>query len=232
MLEERYLANRHTVIVGSREIEYFHYPAIKKSAPVIFILHGHDFSASPANFRSDDYHVVCPMDRFGIRNGGSWWLGEDGDFFWLEAMSRIVDALKDIGAGDVYFWGSSMGGWGAILHGYLNNAKAIYANIPQTTLLGSSYSERGGMRKYFEKIFGDGKRDFNDLRNIITENRIQYFLCFNQLEKNDYFLEQGLRFVSHLQKIGSKFYLEVRPLDSHGKNHGIRESIGLFEKYR
>jgi pimeloyl-ACP methyl ester carboxylesterase len=222
---------RHTLTIGEREIEYFHYPAKNLSAPVLIILHGHDFAAAPASFRSENYHVVCPMDRFGVNRGGSWWLGEDGDFFWIEAMSKIVESLRQQGAGDVYFWGSSMGGWGALLHGYLNNAKAVYANIPQTVLLGSSYSEKGGMKKYFQNIFGSGDAAFNDIRNVIVDGRGKYFLCFNQLEKYDYFLEQGIGFISHLQAVGAKFYLEVRPLESHGKNHGIRESIELFEKY-
>lgn len=222
---------RHTLTVGDRTIEYFHLPAKLSTAPVLFILHGHDFSAAPASFRSESHHVVCPMDRFGVKNGGSWWLGEDGIFFWIEAISKIVEDFRSRGAGDIYFWGSSMGGYGALLHGYLNSAKAVYANVPQTLLLGSSYSNEGGMRKYFEKIFAGCDSEFNDLRKVITEQRSKYFLCFNQLERHSYFKEQGLDFISHLNDVGASFYLEVRPLEAHGKNHGIRESLDLFEMY-
>lgn len=222
---------KHTITVNGRTIEYFCCPALRTDAPVLFILHGHDFAAAPANFRNDNYHVVCPMDRFGINQGGCWWLGEDEDFFWIEAMSKIVTEFREKGASDVFFWGSSMGGFGALLHGYLNHAKAVYANVPQTILLGSAYSE-SGMKKYFLKIFRDKSNKFNDLRNIIKAPRGKYFLCFNQLEKNNYFKEQGLNFVSHLNDIGAEFYLEVRPIASHGKNHGFLETLGLFEKYR
>lgn len=222
---------RHTFDVAGREIEYFCKPAKRANAPVLFILHGHNHAAAPSSFRSEEYHVVCPMDRFGVNQAGSWWLGEDGDFFWIEAMATLVKAFRDSGAEDVYFWGSSMGGWGAILHGYLNNAKAVYANIPQTVLLGSSYAEKAGMKKYFQRIPGDRLGEFNDLKDVVRENRCEYFLCFNLLEKHDYFKEQGLAFVSHLNEIGARFYLEVRPQDSHGKNHGIQESVGLFERY-
>lgn len=222
---------RHTFEVAGREIEFFCKPAKRASAPVLFILHGHNHAAAPSSFRSEEYHVVCPMDRFGVNQAGSWWLGEDGDFFWIEAMASLVKAFRDSGAGDIYFWGSSMGGWGAILHGYLNHAKAVYANIPQTVLLGSSYAEKAGMKKYFQMIPGNRESEFNDLKHVVKEDRCQYFLCFNQLEKHDYFKEQGLAFVSHLNEIGARFYLEVRPQDTHGKNHGIQESVFLFEKY-
>ncbi|KCB30454.1 hypothetical protein L541_3501 [Bordetella hinzii CA90 BAL1384] len=200
---------------------------------MLFILHGHDFAAVPAKFRNENYHVVCPMDRFGVQRGGSWWLGEDGDFFWLRVMPRIVESIRSRGGTDLFFWGSSMGGWGALLHGYLNHAKAVYANVPQTVLLDSSYSNEGGMKQYFSKIFGKdgGLSDFNDLKKIILDNRCRYFLCFNQLEKNNYFAEQGLIFLSHLNSIGAQTYFELRPLDSHGKNHGISETLGLFDKY-
>lgn len=146
-------------------------------------------------------------------------------------MRKIVQRLRDQGTRDVYFWGSSMGGYGALLHGYLNHAKAIYANIPQTRLLGTSYSDNG-MKKYFEKIFGVNVGKCNDLRAVISKDvGCYYFLCFNQLEKNDYFAEQCLPFVLHLNSIGAPMYLEVRPLDSHSKNHGIGETISLFERF-
>lgn len=229
-------------------------------------------------------------------------------------MRTIVQRLKDQGSGDIYFWGSSMGGFGALLHGYLNRAKAVYANVPQTKLLGTAYSDFG-MRKYFEKIFsgcnaepsgrdrerfrrclsdiqrsrsgklgllatsspehaqsgtnqaqycwqteamldenrtlGEGadcriiriaqKLDthafalaepWNDLKKVIAEDvGCCYFLCFNQFEKNNYFVEHCLPFISHLNSIGAPFYLEVRPLDTHGKNHGINETILMFERF-
>ncbi|MCG9116346.1 hypothetical protein LH428_10900 [Laribacter hongkongensis] len=226
------VANRYDVSVNGRNIVYYHFPAENPNSPVLFILHGHDFAAQPTSYRNRNWHVVCPMDRFGIKKGGGWFLGEDGDFFWIDGMRAIVQRLKDQGAGDIYFWGSSMGGFGSLLHGYLNRAKAVYANVPQTKLLGTAYSDFG-MRKYFEKIFGSRNTEpWNDLKKVITEDvGCYYFLCFNQFEKNNYFVEHCLPFVSHLNSIGAPLYLEVRPLDTHGKNHGISETIMMFERF-
>lgn len=125
-----------------------------------------------------------------------------------------------------------MGGYGGLVHGKLNNASAVYANVPQTVLLGSTYSEQGS-QIYFSPMFGAKiEQKFNDLKILYqTRSRTKIFLCFNQLEGGNYFAEQGLAFVTQLNKIRQKFYLEVRPLATHGKNHGVSEVIALFKKY-
>lgn len=223
---------KYYVEVGGRKIFYYVSKAEEIDRPILFILHGHGYAEKPAKFESKNWNVVCPMDPFGQDQFGSWYLGERGDFFWLEAMRKIISEIRNkVGKGRLYFWGSSMGGYGSILHGYLNNATAVYANIPQTVLLGSSYSE-GGMKKYFEPIFSNGESEYNDLKKVIkTRNRTKLFLCFNQLENGNYFYEQGLSFVSHVHDFRQKIYLEVRPTASHGKNHSISEAIELFKKF-
>ncbi len=187
----------------------------------------------PSQFKSANWNVVCPIDNFGYKGMGCWFLGELGDFFWLDAMKAIIDQVRaETGTGRLYFWGSSMGGYGGLLHGKLNHATAVYANVPQTVLLGSTYSERGS-KIYFDPMFGDDVDPrFNDLKVLYqTRSRTKLFLCFNQLERGNYFEEQGLAFISQLNKVRHKFYLEVRPLEAHGKNHGVSETLALFKKF-
>ena len=219
--------------VGERDFVYYFSSALELDRPIIFILHGHGYASSPSQFKSKNWNVVCPMDSFGYGGMGSWFLGENGDFFWIEAMKEILAAVKArAGNGRLHFWGSSMGGYGALLHGHLLHASAVYANVPQTKLLGSKYSD-GGMKKYFEPIFTGIDSEFNDLKRIFkARTRTKYFLCFNQLEGSSYLEEQCLPFVSHLQVFRQPFYLEVRPVSSHGKNHGVSEAIALFHKYK
>lgn len=222
--------------VRGRTFRYYLSKAVNPAtAPMLVIFHGHGFGGVPTAFQSENWNVVRPMDQFGADAWGSWYLGEGGDYFWLEAFPAILQSARDLcsGGGALYCWGSSMGGYASILHGTLNRARAIYANVPQTRLLGSTYSETS-MKRFFEPIFGESEdRRYNDLRSLFKAPRkTTYFLCFNQLESGDYFAEQGLRFINHLQATGNKFYLEVRPTDAHGKNHGITETIRLFNKYR
>jgi len=195
---------------------------------------GHGYVDQPSQFRSKNWNVVCPIDNFGEKSFGSWFLGEKGNLFWLKIMPKIIAEVRErTGNGRLYFWGSSMGGYAAIVHGRLNMATAIYANVPQTYLLGSKYAN-GGMKQYFSPIFGkEVINKYNDLKELFdTRSRTKYFLCFNQLESNGYLEEQCLAFVAHLQTLRQKFYLEIRPLDTHGKNHGVSEAIALFKKYQ
>lgn len=112
------------------------------------------------------------------------------------------------------------------------HASTVYANVPQTELLGSRYSD-GGMKKYFAPIFTEIDSEFNGLKRIFkARTRTKYFSCFNQLEGSSYLKEQCLPFVNHLQVSWQPFYLEVRPISVHGKNHGVSEAIQLFFKYK
>lgn len=221
-----------SIFVAGREIKFHFSQAAYSNKPIIFIMHGHGFNKNPSRFKSENWNVVFPVDDYGNEGKGSWFLGEDGDFFWLKAMPEILRKVRLIcGKGGLYFWGSSMGGYAAILYGYLLKAKAIYANVPQTLLLGSKYSENG-MKKHFERILPDEHCLYNDLRKVVSKrSRVKYFMCFNQLEGSDYFSEQGLSFISHLHALKQPMYVEVRPTDAHGKNHGISEAIALFKKY-
>lgn len=224
---------KHQLAIGNRNIDYYLTPAETPNRPILIILHGQGYVEQPSQFKSANWNVVCPIDNFGYKGMGCWFLGEQGDFFWLDAMKAIIERVRAVtGTGRLYFWGSSMGGYGGLLHGKLNHATAVYANVPQTVLLGSSYSERGS-KIYFSPMFGNNvDPQFNDLKVLYrTRSRTKLFLCFNQLERGNYFEEQGLAFISQLNKIRQKFYLEVRPLESHGKNHGVSEVIALFKKY-
>ena len=206
--------------IGVRDIDFYFTPAESENKPILFVFHGHGYNKIPAAFKSPNFNVVCPIDNFGIDGLGSWYLGEKGDFFWFDAMREILKIVREkSGSGRLYMWGSSMGGYASILYGHLLGATAIYANVPQTVLLGSKYSENG-MEKYFNGIFVDADDLYNDLKKIIkSRTRCKYFLCFNQLEGSNYFEEQGLQFVSHLHKFKQPMYLEVRPQAVHGKNH-------------
>lgn len=218
--------------LNGRSVVFYFTPAETNNKPIIFIFHGHGYNKSHSAFKSPNFNVVCPIDDFGYEGLGSWYLGEQGDFFWLDAMREIMRLVKErAGRSHLFMWGSSMGGYASILYGHLLGATAIYANVPQTFLLGSRYSENG-MKKYFQKIFSNEDSDFNDLKKVIKKRtRCTYFLCFNQLEGSNYFEEQGLNFISCLHGLRQPMYVEVRPQSAHGKNHSVSESINLFKRY-
>lgn len=183
--------------------------------PLLVVLHGHSKTPSPSKLKMDNVNILCPIDNFGLNGYGSWYLGEHGDYFWIDAMKRII---ADVYSGsEIYFIGSSMGGYGSILHGAMNDARGIYANIPQTRLLGSTYSSQG-MRKYFEYIFGNNKSsEYNDLKNMIPYGCRTYFdITSIRWDKPKYLQEQALEFVSLLTKMDAAFSFEVVNTKGHG----------------
>ena len=126
-----------------------------KNARTLFILHGHQHNAKASSFGDENWNVVCPIDNFGYEQCGSWWLGEDNDFFVKELMLKLIQSVQEItGSNRLYFWGSSMGGYGAILYGLLTGAEAVFAHIPQIKLRNTKYTD-GLPRKFFAKVIND-----------------------------------------------------------------------------
>ncbi|HEB5611596.1 TPA: hypothetical protein RZD95_002604, partial [Mannheimia haemolytica] len=78
-----------------------------KEARTLFILHGHQHNARASSFSDENWNVVCPIDNFGYEQCGSWWLGENNDFFVKALMLRLINNIKEItGSHRLYFWGS------------------------------------------------------------------------------------------------------------------------------
>lgn len=230
---------KNVFVKNSREITYYTREATKPGSPILVIFHGAGYNKEPAKFRSDSFNVIALMDTFGYQGQGSWYLGERGDLFWIDAISDLLTFLKNkYNTDQVLFWGSSMGGYAAILHGYLNNVVAVYANVPQTKLLGSTYIQNGkiggsvSMQDSLEYAILDDKSPYNDLSSILTnKNDTIFFITYNQLEGFNYFSEQGFPFLRKLHGIRQKFYLEVHPKSEHTIIYNIAESLNLFKKY-
>ena len=207
-------------------------------APIYLILHGHGTTSRPTLYAEVKWNVIAPIDNFGEGNKGSWWLGENGDDSTSKLLEMVVDKSKEIlnSNNDVVLciYGSSMGGYGAILNGPKLGAKAVYANVPQIKLLGSTYSELG-MKKYFEAVLGKNPNEiYNDLNNFIKtieEESPLYFICENRFGQRDYLQQQAMSFISNLNVLNINYHFEIVPTSGHNKNLGLREVRGLFEKF-
>jgi hypothetical protein len=208
------------------------------NAPLYLILHGHGTTSRPTLFAEQYWNVIAPIDNFGLEGKGSWWIGTNGDFSTSELLGLVIEKSKELLASVnnviLCIYGSSMGGYGAILNGCKFGANAVYANVPQIRLLGSTYSELG-MKRYFEAALGEvPNEDFNDLTNYIRKFSGQlplFFICENRFGQRDYREQQTMNFVSTLNELDINYHLEIVPTSGHNKNLGLREVRTLFEKF-
>ncbi|AJC84185.1 hypothetical protein IMC75_04755 [Campylobacter peloridis] len=207
----------------------------RKDAPLLVIFHGHTFNSKPSNYKNEFYHILCPIDNFGVENCGSWWLGENGIFFVKELLHQLILSIKQKhNIKKMVFWGSSMGGYGAILHGILLKADVVFANIPQIKLLGSTYSN-SGMIKYFQPIFGNNISIYNDLTNLLDKKKPEcnplFFIIQSRFDYKGYLEEQGKYFFETCLKNNINISLEVVPLKGHRLFYSIDESIKKIERF-
>ena len=220
---------------------YFKYTpsADESNNPLLVILHGHGYVANPSKYTNENLNILAPIDNFGVNQWGSWWLGEGGDFFVKELLHELINQKRSKSSGRLYFWGSSMGGFGALLHGILLQADAVYANIPQIKLLGSSYSNRG-MDKYFRPIFdSSGESGFNDIVNVLNDvvkaevlGKVPlFFIAQSQFDYENYLEEQSLYFFKKCLELNLSVHYEVFPKKGHNLMMPLNKAIEKMLSY-
>lgn len=207
------------------------------NARTLVILHGRGANERAARFVDPGWNVICPLDRYGERNCGSWWLGEKGDFFVADMLHQLVRSFrtevgKDLG---LYMWGSSMGGYGAILHGTLLRARAIYAHIPQIRLRGTDYTD-GRNKPVYDAVLGDlANHRYLDLARFVASRPRKglplYFLSQNRFDYKGYLQQHCFHFVHACQKADLAYGLRVDPIEGHVLYRKIAETVKLFDEF-
>lgn len=210
-----------------------------EGAPLLIILHGHG-TKSATKFQHENWNVLTPVDHFGYKGDGCWWLGEEGDFFVARLLQKLIqEIVKEYQCeNNIYFYGSSMGGYGAIYHGILANARAIYANVPQVKFFPS---------RYFKTFKKNGEYIFNMKESLPIENNLLnmlnikdkfpvFYLCENVCENKNhlegYLKEHTLAFLNKCYEYQIKTHVEILPQEGHTKNYGIGEVLEKFIKFK
>lgn len=207
-----------------------------KEARTLFILHEHQHNARASSFSDENWNVVCPIDNFGYEQCGSWWLGENNDFFVKALMLRLINNIKEItGSHRLYFWGSSMGGYGSILYGLLTGAEAIFAHIPQIKLRNTKYTD-GLPRKFFEKVINDENfPHWTDLTSLLLitpkKKHPLFFITQTRFDYNRYLEDHTFEFINACQKLGSNYFLEIAPKKGHILYRNVYQSVSFFDSY-
>lgn len=209
-----------------------------KVARTLFILHGQGFSSTPSSFKDEQWNVVCPLDNFGFENGGSWFLGEKGNFFVKNLMLKLIENIKEkTGSTRLYFWGSSMGGYAAIMFGLLCGAEAIFANVPQTRLSHTQYTDNDPfINKCMRCILTENYPYWIDLTLLLADtpkkNYPVFFLTQTRFHPYNYVNEHIYYFIDKCENFGANYFLEVVPKSGHIMYRNIADSIKYFDDYK
>lgn len=206
-----------------------------KVRKALFVLHGHGANKKYAKFYDDEWIVVCPLDMYGTENQGSWWLGEKGNFFTLRLLQDLISYIKkEYNLEEIYFWGSSMGGYGAILHGTICNADAVYAHMPQVKLEGTDYTD-GSNKKYYSPLFDNRECIYKDLtefmRTVDSVNTPVLFLSQNVFDYPNYVRQHFIPLIETLDSMSLAYSVEMNLEKGHKLFRNISDTVeNIFNK--
>ncbi len=206
---------------NKRQLFYRFTPAVITSnfVPLIVILHEEGRAEVP-NFEHKMWNVLTPLDNFEYENRGSSWLGKKGDFFVKDLLQKLIHEItEEYECEDhIYLYGSSMGGYGAILHGILCKANAVYAHVPHIRLQDTNNAET------------DSKE--NDLTNFLNPSDPFpiFYLCDDGTADENCLEDETAYFVDACKKHDIKVHLDFCPKLEDDGIKVLKKVLDFFER--
>ena len=222
---------------NKRKLYYRFTPAVLVSnfVPLIVVLQDEGGAVEP-NFEYKMWNVLTPLDHFGYEKKGSCWLGEKGDFFVKDLLQTLIHQIADEYECEdhIYLYGSSTGGYGAILHGILCKANAVYADTPIIRLQETSDTDTA-MQRFYASIFAETVSKENDLSSFLntTDSFPVFYLCdkgasvesTNESSPED----ETAYFADACRRYGIKVHLDFCPT-SNDQTQVLKEVLAFFER--
>lgn len=219
---------------NKRKLFYRFTPASIASnfVPLIVIL-SEEGKAEATHFEHKMWNVLTPLDNFGYENRGSCWLGEKGDFFVKDLLQKLIlEIAEEYECEDhIYLYGSSMGGYGAILHGILCKANAVYAHAPHIRLQ-ETHDADTEQKNFYDSIFAKTDSKENDLTHFLnpTDPFPIFYLCDDGTADQTGPEDETAYFVDACKKNGVKFDLEHCVKSRNDGNQTVKEVLNFFER--
>ena len=221
---------------GGHKLPYVFRPASKAGKPLLIVLHGNGNNKIPSKFCSPEYNVLLPLDQYGIKNNGCWFLGENGDFFVFNMLKSLIHKLRaraEIGP-MLYFWGSSMGGYAALLFALVMEGHAAFCHIPQINLQDSSWYRKNHV--FIDFIFGNDfkKHPWRNLSEMVLkhEGRMPLlFLSFNRFDRPGYIEDHLLPLQKVLEQKKLNYFLQIHPQYGHANHQSVAQHVANFKLY-
>lgn len=193
-----------------RKLHYRFTPAAFASnfVPLVVVLHDED-RAEALHLEYKMWNVLTPIDTYLDDEKHTCWLGENNDHFIKELLQDLIEQIADEieCEDDIYMFGSSMGGYGAILHGILCKANAVFAHRPHIRLPNIDAKEQ----------------DLNKFLNATGSFPI-FYLCDDNSTESDM-----VSFANKCEKYDIKTQLDFCPESGDDKNHKLKQVLNMFE---
>ncbi|WP_373031264.1 alpha/beta hydrolase family protein [Sulfurovum sp.] len=217
-----------------RKLFYRFTPAAIASnfVPLIVILDD-EGKAQERHFEHKMWNVLTPLDNFGYENKGSCWLGEKGDFFVKDLLQHLIHEIaEEYECEDhIYMYGSSMGGYGAILHGILCKANAVYAHAPYIRLQETNNANTA-QKNFYDSIFNESISKENDLTNFL--NPIDafpiFYLCDDGTADENCLEDEMTYFLDACKKNDIKVDLDHCAKLGNDGTQTVKEVLNFFER--
>ena len=225
---------------NKRKLFYRFTPASMASnfVPLLVVMDD-EGSTEAKDFEYKMWNVLRPIDNFGYDNRGSCWLGEKGDFFVRDLLQALIqEVAEEYECEDhIYLYGGNRGGYGAILHGILCKANAVYAYSPRTRLFDTADTDTE-MKRFYACIFSEALCKENDLSNFLNASDMFpiFYLCddADSVPSNDRhgFEDDTVYFAKACEKYNITFHLDLCPQFEADEERTLKKVLDMFERVR
>lgn len=193
---------------NKRRLYYRFTPAalVSNFVPLVVILHDEE-RAGAHHFEYKMWNVLTPVVDLKDKSRSLCWLGEEEEFYIKDLLQELIHQIcEEYECEDhVYLYGKGIGAYGAILHGILCQANAVYADTAKIILPQINTRE-------------------SDLSKLLDSKEAFpiFYLCGSTNDETAYFVDA-------CKRDGVKFQLD-RCAKSKDEVHALQEVLNFFEK--
>ena len=167
------------------------------------------------HFEYKMWNVLTPLNNFDDESQSSYWLGEKDDFFLKDLLQELILQVAEEHECEehIYLYGSGKGGYGAILHGMLCKANAVYVHKPQIRLKSIDTKE-------------------NDLSNFLNPRDTFpiFYLCDNIDSSHN--INETAYFVDACKKHGIKFDVDHCSKAEGDASQTLKKVLNMLERMK
>lgn len=196
---------------------------------IIFSAFPPDNQAARYNYLSSFINLKCNqlyiLDNFGPNpRGGSYYLGENGEFDIKDAVEDLINKLvikNQIDRNEIICTGTSKGGYASIYFTVRNNFKAAIVGAPQFLL--GNYLNENNHKIFLNYIMGGtSTNSVNELNEILKheleKNNFSSKIYIHVGDKEPHYSEHVLPMVEFMKKKGiSNYELNTKPYTNHNE---------------